>query len=494
MSTSKLRKAVSLWFILFYALVGVPLWYKLTAIYRAPLPVKYIEAVHENLHSDVHVTVPVYVRSDTYTFPDVHDAVQVQVNELLRSKQGPVTWSLQVLPFDNTTVDPELDHVVTLVLDDDIGFTILYDSKETIVFFNDETVASNDVPFFVAQTLVEHTFELEWRKFSSSTGANDQNSMAIEYSPNVHLSLSLLTGDGRPVAWDIEPVLQQYFTPLREFLAPLVNFTVDTDIVQVNDLKLASLRGATSPSWHDLSHAIDLSELSTTNYYKERSVLHLAIVFPSAAAGELDFINATTIHPWQSFLVPQWGVLMLNRKPLDDNTRITESYLKPVIYSFSRELLQLLGLTSGNEDLSTPYVTMESFQRMTILKNLEKSIDTLWSLVKLTQQFPQMAVPREVLDDVTAALDLRLKIVHLLNDPCKGGRSTWNEALHLSNELLALCEKAFFHKEMVQQNFFPQEHKIAVYLPLLGPLTVIMLTGFINAFRKKGLDLDKKER
>lgn len=186
-----------------------------------------------------------------------------------------------------------------------------------------------------------------------------------------------------------------------------------------------------------------------------------------------------------SFMVPQWGALVVNKEPLPDNALVTKEYLAPVIYSFARELFQFLGLSSQSADLTTPYTTIDSFKRVNTMKNLAQGVETLWSLVKLTEQFPQMSVPKQVLDDVKKALDLRLQIIELINNPSKGGDSTWNEALLLSNELVRVCEKAFFHKEMVQQNFFPQEHKIAVYLPLLGPLSVIMISGLLNSLREK---------
>ncbi|CAR24781.1 GPI-anchor transamidase GPI17 [Lachancea thermotolerans CBS 6340] len=487
MSNLWLRRAVAFWFVAVFILAGLPAWYKLTTIYRAPLPSEYIRSIHQNMHSDVHIVIPVYVRSDTYRFPDVHDAIQVQVNELLRSRPSHVQWSLQVLEYDESVVDQDSDYVATLVLDDFAGFTLAYDSKETLVFFNNEAVMANDVPFFAAQTLVEHTFGAEWEEFSGSRPEKNTGSseMAISYSPNVHLSISLLTGDGRPIGWDIDTTLDNYFTPLRRFLSPLVNFTVDTSIVQFNDLNVGSIHSGENTTWQDLAHTIDLSELSSMNYYKEKSVLNLAIVFPSLEAGELSFVNATSQRPWQTFMVPRWGSLVLNKAPLPDNVRLTEEYLAPVIYNFARELFQFLGLATQSADLTTPYATIDSFKRVTIIKNLEHGAETLWSLTKLTEQFPQMSVPKQVLSDVEKALDLRLQLIELLNNPEKGGDRTWNQALLLSNEFVRVCERAFFHKEMVQQNFFPQEHKIAVYLPLLGPLTVIILSGLLNALREK---------
>lgn len=74
-------------------------------------------------------------------------------------------------------------------------------------------------------------------------------------------------------------------------------------------------------------------------------------------------------------------------------------------------MAKLLGLVDINDDFNTPYITVESFKRVMILNNIEKSVETLWSLVKLSKQFQQMSIPKEVMGNVTEALDLRLEIV-----------------------------------------------------------------------------------
>lgn len=503
MLDGNLRKYVGLCFLACYFLLGVPLWYKLTNIYRAPLPVEYIRSLHENKFNDVHMVIPIYIRSDTYRFPDIHDAVQTQVNHLMNSKKQDVSWSLQILPYESLNEtqsknDNNEYHVVSLVLDDFVGYSVAYDAKETTVFFDDESVVNNDVPFYVAQSLVEHTFALEWNQLGSGL-LSKSDSMVVTYNPNMHLSISLLSGDGFPVAWEIESTLQRYFTPFRKFLAPLVNFTVDTSIVYYDDLNLHMLQDHESVTSQELSHTVDLSELSSMNYFSDSGALNLAIVFPSnvTTPSGLAFINGSSASPtafndWKSFMVPQWGIIVINKYPLPANALLKESYLTPIMYQFATDIFQLLGLVKGSQDLSSPYVTIDSFKRLTTLRNINKAEETLWSLVKLTQSFQQMSVPQDVLKNVTKALNLRLQIIDLLNNPHKGGDIAWNEALALSNKLVEASEKAFFHGEMVQQNFFPQEHRIAVYLPLLGPTSVVIFLGFIKLIKEKPVE-DKDE-
>lgn len=493
--TTKLRKLIGVCFLGLYILLGVPVWYKLTTTYRAPLPIEYIQALNEGTLNDIHMVVPVYIKCDSYKFPDLHKASQVQVNNLLDTKNQSIPWSLQMMPYDAEKLQDSKNgenndyHIVNLILDEFIGFSVAYDTKETSIFFDDSAVVTNDLPFFIAQTLVEHTFALEWSELSGKKGLETTDSMSISYRPNVHLSISLLTGDGHPVAWEISSALKKYFSPLRKFLSPLVNFTVDTGITYYNDLNLHTLNSRENVTWQDLSHAVDLSELLSMNYFTEPAGLNLAIVFPSEQHCK-DGFNFIA-DDWNSFLVPQWGMLVVNKYPLKQNSLLTEKYLTPILYQFAADIFQLLGLKKDSQELASPCVTIDSFRRITILRNIHKAQETLWSLVKLTQSFQTMSIPREVLGNVTDALDLRLQIVDTLNNPLQGGDAIWNRALFLSNKLVELSEAAFFHGEMVQQNFFPQEHKLAVYLPLLGPITVVTFFGFIRLIKENPDDKKK---
>ena len=501
MSTFPLRKWAGIAFVAVYLVLGVPLWYKLTTIYRAPLPREYINNLHHNKFHDVHLTIPVFIKSDTYKFPDIHEATQIQVNHLLNSKEQDVKWSLQVLPYNETFIEEarvqgEEYHVVTLILEDFVGYNAAYDSKNTIVYFDDENVVNNDLPFFVAQTLVEHTFNVEWQYLSAnSLMQSGNNTVAINYSPDIHLSINLLNGDGSPVDWEIDETLKTYFTPLREFLSPLVNFTVDTSVTYFNDLNLHNVNNTNTTTWKDISHIIDLSELSSMNYFSENSVLNLAVVFPSneTTPGGLQFIDSEDNSNWKSFIVPRWGVLILNKYPLTPNTVITRDYLDAVMYKFSNDLFELLGLSTETNDLFSPVITIDSFKRVRILQNLENAVETLWSLVKLTEQFEQMTIPEDVLENLKNVLDIRLKVIDILNDPFRGDDNSWNEALRLSNEMVKKSETAFFHGEMLKQNFFPQEHKLAVYLPLMGPISIVLLIGLVSLFKESPEKTETKE-
>jgi phosphatidylinositol glycan class S len=54
-------------------------------------------------------------------------------------------------------------------------------------------------------------------------------------------------------------------------------------------------------------------------------------------------------------------------------------------------------------------------------------------------------------------------------------------ALEEGRNAASQAEKAFFEKSMVGQVYFPEEHKVAVYLPLMGPVGVPLV---MSAFKE----------
>jgi phosphatidylinositol glycan class S len=75
----------------------------------------------------------------------------------------------------------------------------------------------------------------------------------------------------------------------------------------------------------------------------------------------------------------------------------------------------------------------------------------------------------------------------------KEGR--FHKALESAKLAEMKVERAFFEPSMVAMVYFPDEHKVAVYLPLLGPVAVPLIMSAIKelkAFRKqRGLQKSK---
>jgi phosphatidylinositol glycan class S len=168
----------------------------------------------------------------------------------------------------------------------------------------------------------------------------------------------------------------------------------------------------------------------------------------------------------KSWLIPQWGGVVI-QKDVED--------LRPAMLTFSTQLLALLGAPESN---SLPLRLM-TLIRVRSASLLLKASSTLGSLARLTLALPSISIPQSVAEGVKTTIE------HL-EQACKelGGSEGLEHARIAEEE----AERAFFEKSMVGQVYFPDEHKIAVYLPLLGPVGVPLVMGVVKevkAWRKR---------
>ncbi len=168
----------------------------------------------------------------------------------------------------------------------------------------------------------------------------------------------------------------------------------------------------------------------------------------------------------KSWLIPQWGGVVIQSDISD---------LRPAMLIFSNQLISLLG---APETGSLPLRLM-TLVRVRSAGLLLKASGTMGSLARLTLALPSISIPRSVADGVYTTIE------HL-RKACDGlGGKEGLENARIAEEA---AEKAFFEKSMVGQVYFPDEHKLAVYMPLLGPVGVPLVMGVlkeVKAWRKR---------
>jgi len=270
---------------------------------------------------------------------------------------------------------------------------------------------------------------------------------SMKYSRTYHLTFSLFTPTAMPSSWDIEAALNEHMKPLLESFSSISNFTIDTQVqlyampgVSGNVLKKEDLSGFINAAEWPLSPSI--GGAPTINF----------IIY----VGDMEVEGGG-----KSWLIPQWGGVVIQSDV---------SNLRPAMLTFSNQLLSLLG---APETSSLPLRLM-TLVRVRSAGLLLKASGTLGSLGRLTLALPSISIPRSVADGVYTTIE------HLQN-ACNGlGGSEGLENARIAEEA---AEKAFFEKSMVGQVYFPDEHKVAVYLPLLGPVGVPLVMVVLKEFK-----------
>ncbi|KUJ09545.1 uncharacterized protein LY89DRAFT_710947 [Mollisia scopiformis] len=270
---------------------------------------------------------------------------------------------------------------------------------------------------------------------------------SMKYSRTYHITFSLFTPTATPSSWDIEAALEEHMKPLLASFSEISNFTIDTQVqlyatpgVSGNVLKKEDLSGFINAAEWPLSPSI--GGAPTVNF-----ILYV---------GDMEVEGGG-----KSWLIPQWGGVVIQSDMSD---------LRPAMLIFSNQLMSLLGAPEAG---SLPLRLM-TLVRVRSLGLLLKASGTMGSLARLTLNLPSISIPRSVADGVYTTIS------HL-RKACDGlGGKEGLENARIAEEA---AEKAFFEKSMVAMVYFPDEHKVAVYLPLLGPVGVPLVMGVLKEFK-----------
>lgn len=274
----------------------------------------------------------------------------------------------------------------------------------------------------------------------------------LKYARTYHLTFSLFTPTATPSTWEIESALEQHMKPLLSSLSSISNFTIDTQIQLYATPGVSGLVLKRS----DLSNFINAAEWPLSPSIGGAPTINFIIY-----VGDMEVEGGG-----KSWLIPQWGGVIIQNSIED---------LRPAMLVFSNQLMSLLGAPDNN---SLP-LRLATLIRVRSAGLLLKASGTMGSLARLSLALPSISIPESVLEGVHTTM------THL-RKACDGlGGQEGLENARIAEEA---AEKAFFEKSMVGQVYFPDEHKIAVYLPLLGPVGVPLVMGVVKevkAWRKR---------
>lgn len=288
---------------------------------------------------------------------------------------------------------------------------------------------------------------------------------SMKYSGTYHLTFSLFTSGSTPSSWDIESAIDQYMRPVLDMLQPIHNFTIDTQV------QLYAIPGVQSQvlTKEDLSSFINAAEWPLSPSIGGAPTLNFVVFIGDQTIG-LNPGEETS----RSWLAPQWGSVYLLSPPA--TSHVSPEFLKQPMLTFASHLLSLLGTPQSG---SLP-MRLSTLTRVRSIDMLLRASSSLGSLARLSLALPSISIPSSVADGVA-------KSIHHLELACSKLGST--ESLEHARIAESEAERAFFEKSMVGQLYFPDEHKVAVYLPLLGPVGVPLVMGLLTelkAWRARG--------
>ncbi|KAF3918377.1 hypothetical protein ABW21_db0209503 [Orbilia brochopaga] len=517
----------SFWIVAIF--LGLPLWHATTTIYRAPLPMQEMQDWSEGKLCKTEF--PLLVEVEAPSFPDAESLLKTvqhsldDANDFAAHKPHHLRLRLAAKKAKSATEDPKSDNdenvacLLRLLPDSRNGFnhTVHSSSRTVDIHYPPPSSSSQssisaglakfvaeilELLFWQEQELIEHLLLPQTSNPGSLNAPSSQTvddsrdkktpparpraltadinrrmSRVVKYSPSYHLTFSLFTATSIPASWDIESAISQYLTPLLSALSSISNFTISTQVQYY-----ASISSSVTPTFDEELHGWtlkkeDLSSFINSAEWPLASIsndpnLNFILYIPHPSITPL--LIPSALHS-DSFLLPQWGgVTILN---LDQNpaAHLSLATLKPTMETFATHLLALLGAPPHPASLP---IRLDSLTRQRSAEVLVSASSTLGSLQRLVNALPSISIP------TTVSTSVKDSIRHLSLACEELRKGSFVKALEMGRVAQEEAEKAFFERTMVAQVYFPDEHKLAVYLPLLGPVSVPLVLGVIREVKR----------
>lgn len=466
---------------------GLPMFLYTTLIYRAELPADVVNSRLMDFRDAISFEVPVYVDIPTADDESLLACEKAAKSLIEHDYALKNTWKLLLKKAESHTINPNEHYVVVLKSGDKDDFEVSSTSK-LITLISPRTDFSL-MTYLLAGALVKGVFSEELGVMESIFYGIKDLDLVMPYSSTYNVVFNLFVENGKPVNWEIEKALMK-IQPVFDSLQHYSNFKISTQVQYYSKLRTEpvfdELRNANIIKKNDLSTFINFGDWNLNNNDIHPSINFL-IYFSESNYKKvpLEIEESTT----NSFLIPQWGgVQIFNKKmPILDGSVVTisELELENVLATFASQLFDLLGVPKTPK---SPSIRIDSLHRVRTLKNLKTTLDNLASLIKLTDSLNEISIPESTKTHFMESVSLYDQSLEAIK------KSDFSSAIEYSSGSLTSSNKAFFEKEMVQQAYFPSEHKLAVFLPLLGPLCTITILGLIKSLKdKKSKQNEKKD-
>ncbi|KAJ2740776.1 GPI transamidase component [Coemansia sp. BCRC 34301] len=482
-------------------LLGLPLWWTTTRVYRAKLPASEIAG----FAPDQELVVPLYFYVDTHSEMAVAtENIERMVQRLLdkqRTPYAPNEWRVRYTArIRHAAKAPDVPGHYALRLREAAKPTVDFGIGRAV----DVLVAPSDKKqrdATVAQ-LVADIVAKEEREVRDKGGIR----RALKYAPEYSVTFTLLNEDpvgGASVGWDIESAADVFVRPFADALRPLAKLTVSTQVL--HHAGPPPIKPVAHSNGTLLTHDM-LPHFANSPWWNLASTDPIAptinfILYVPALHSQPMHIVADNKKPsdTNAFVVSQWGGIAIANLPADtkpgSSVVISRDDLQIYFGIFVAQLRELVGIrsdtplsrTKGRVSVQQAIATgissweLDALMRQWLVANRQTAIATLQSLVRLVESMENMVVMEEIKTQVDQSLSALCSISDALAET-KGANH--QRAFELAANASFFAEGAFFDPSMVSLLYFPDQHKYAIYLPFFLPVTIPLLAAIKKAFRK----------
>ncbi|EDW84736.2 uncharacterized protein Dwil_GK14273 [Drosophila willistoni] len=506
----KYRISATIAFIVVIVVIGVPMWWKTTTVYRVNLPSAPILRLSEQSIKTA-VQVAIYTQQAS--------RAQLLISELQSRFNDSDIWSVefkQLPPLANAKEVHTPAALEKLILKEhpqsvgDFMFIEWPKLEDELLLTTERSALMRSDATSHKLTQLLHSKVLQTYRMKQILTTDERLGVKSEAPQPVYdVIVSVLNPKPRltHARWNIAMAVETYIKPFLAQVSDISNYTVRTqwkyrvsieaEIKQVRDQSKLGRHYALQES--SLPHLLTSIAQNLSASTTDKPAINLVVYIPPCSMAPLHIYNSKnqklTRNGVDAFISPGWGSLIIanpdervclsyinNEPPLayyvntNDNMQVMLDQLHKLL-DISSEL-QIDGVkTVDIEQLVPRKWEYESYLRRSAVRHIATATSTLQSLVKLLDQISYIVIDDKVgtaiinsYTDILAAKAALLE--HRLGD-----------ASALAKRAFVASEVGFFDASLLAQLYFPDEQKYAIYIPLFLPVMVPVLSSF-NMLRK----------
>nr|XP_019537101.2 GPI transamidase component PIG-S isoform X1 [Aedes albopictus] len=518
-------------FIVVIIVIGVPMWWRTTEVYRVPLPYSEIESLDD---------APIKATIRMGLFVKSKERRDVLLFELRKKFENNFVFNLQLEDF---SLDPALVEAAktpaaleaAVLKRHPLGlgeFALIEWNK-----LEDDVLVTSERSAFISESAtslkiyqVLSSWILQEYKLKAILGSRDlQTSQhrqlrlnTAPMQPHYEILISVLNPrpDVQKIHWNARAAAENYIAPFLDGLSMIANFTVKTQWVYQVEIQNpqkqipdeSRLKRHYAIQEDALPHVITAFEKKLGNQISNDPAIHLVVYVPPCGLAPLRIYrkdgSRASDNNVEAFTSAKWGGIVLANPSEDaigrclEGTGTTEFHLSsqdvmPVLLYQLRKIFDLENNIPLLDCSITPYTSIEpriweldNFIRSNTIYRIHSATLTLQSLIQLLGGIDYIVID----DQVGASIKDAHERIILAKRLLLGNRLA--EAAAEAKQAYVSAERAFFDPSMLALLYFPSEQKYAIYIPLFLPIMIPVIFSFnsISKFLKKRFGKQDKQK
>ncbi|KAJ8870057.1 hypothetical protein PR048_029068 [Dryococelus australis] len=516
--TEKHRIAAAIAFVTIMIVVGLPLWWKTTEVYRVWLPYSRIEALND---LDIQMELKLFiVVSDEVRGAQLSNDLQKLFNDSVMFRVNISVENVRGLDNVVTLADLESKFVKSVRTGEII---LLQVPDSSLLSYNKILVGPKRIIYFTPDTEASRLYEVLqkwWLREASLTRMMNAMITPTEVDQDVSgrrrvpaakeydILVTAINPDPEKLdlKWDLAKTVQDFLEPFLSKLSSLAAYRVKSQWLYFVSLEVhpklvtqtATMGQHYALAEELLPHIITPLEKKLASHISQNRCLNFVVYVPPCSTAPLHIYKkqgkraAVTMD---AFLSPRWGGIIIHNPPSDvcSNGSLVEPLEvhvdSPAIVGIIFEQLRLLlGIPKHEEIQQVAFISgarhhhiseweLDFLFRVRTLEQLTSAKITLLSLSQLLGEISNIVINDDVGKSIYEAVDQVENVVKLL----KVG--LLEDAFTASKKAFLSSESAFTNPSLLALLYFPDDQKYAVYIPLFLPVMIPVFMSLKNIYR-----------